>query len=69
MTRASKAGVMLPIDMEAIQHQYVSKHATPASLKGYMCHVSFHSPPSFNLHMVGVYNPPMSSANWHDTEG
>ena len=44
--------------------QYLSKHSIPNSLRGFLAHVSLHSPHSRPLYIVGAYCPPMSAPNW-----
>ena len=57
----NRAGVLIATCNAYIQHQHVSRHAVPANLKGFLQHVSIHSPHSHSLHIVGAYCPPQSS--------
>ena len=58
----NRAGVLIATRKAYIQHQHVSGHSVPSSLKGYLQHVSIHSPHSHSLHVVGAYCPPHSSS-------
>ena len=56
-----RAGVLIATHKAYFRDQYVSNHQVPSELKGFMQHVSLHSPHSYSLHILGVYNPPHSS--------
>lgn len=67
MTRLSspnRAGVLLAVRRSFIKNQYLSKHSVPNPLRGFLAHVSLHSPHSRPLHIVGAYCPQMSSPDW-----
>ena len=64
----NKAGVLIAVHKSFMPHQYVSRHAVPTLLHGYLHHVSIHSPSSHTLHVLAAYCPPMSSPGWKDIQ-
>ena len=64
----NRAGVLIAVRKNAWDSQYVRTHATPSQLKGFLHHVSIHSPATRSLHILGIYVPPMSSPDWREIQ-
>lgn len=67
-TQASVHAGMLVMISKQIPAAFARQHAVSKLIAGYMIHVSIHAPASPSLHLIAMYNPPMSSEGWLDLQ-